>query len=115
MRLALDDFGTGYSSLGQLKNYPIDTLKIDRVFIQEIPQKKEDEAITRAIISMGKTLGLTIVAEGVEQSEQMDFLHEQQCDIIQGFYFHRPVAAAEFAQWFRLHDPASFRLTSVED
>src|ERR1035437_78697 len=76
VRLAIDDFGTGYSSLAQIKHFPIDTLKVDRSFIHNIPQDAEDKAITEAIIAMGKTLSLTVVAEGVETVEQMNFLSE---------------------------------------
>ncbi|MES3006478.1 MAG: EAL domain-containing protein [Pseudomonadota bacterium] len=108
LKLALDDFGTGYSSLGQLKHYPVDTLKIDRSFIQEIPQDEDDKAITKAIISMGKTLGLTVVAEGVETREQLDFLREQDCQHIQGYFFQRPLPADEFLIWCRNHDPQKF-------
>jgi diguanylate cyclase (GGDEF)-like protein/PAS domain S-box-containing protein len=106
--LALDDFGTGYSSLGQLKNYPIDTLKVDRTFIREVPDNAQDNAITKAIISMGNTLGLRIVAEGVETSAQLEFLRLHNCQTIQGFYFHRPCSAEEFGHWYRQHSPASF-------
>ncbi|MFL6655849.1 MAG: EAL domain-containing protein [Sulfurifustis sp.] len=101
VRLAIDDFGTGYSSLGQLKNFPIDTLKIDRSFIREIPRDAEDKAITKAIIAMGKTLGLKVVAEGVETHDQEAFLREQACDEIQGYYFSEPVPAAQFAELLR--------------
>ena len=87
VRLAIDDFGTGYSSLAQLKQFPVDTLKIDRSFIRNIPENAEDKAITHAIISMGETLGLTVVAEGVETIEQMDYLKDQSCDEMQGFLF----------------------------
>ena len=98
VRLAIDDFGTGYSSLGQLKNFPIDTVKIDRSFIREVPRDNEDRAITQAIISMGKMLGLTIVAEGVERIEQADFLREQTCDQMQGYYFSRAIPEAELTK-----------------
>jgi predicted signal transduction protein with EAL and GGDEF domain len=91
VRLAIDDFGTGYSSLAQLKNYPIDTLKVDRSFIQDIPNNEDDKTMTKAIISMGKSLGLTVVAEGVETLEQQVFLHDNACDETQGFYFSKPV------------------------
>ncbi|HEY0818545.1 MAG TPA: EAL domain-containing protein [Rhizobacter sp.] len=97
VRLAIDDFGTGYSSLGQLKNFPIDTLKVDRSFIRDLATDSEDKAITSAIIAMGKTLSLTVVAEGVETAEQQDFLREQACDEMQGYYFSKPVAPEEFA------------------
>jgi len=101
VRLAIDDFGTGYSSLAQLKYFPIDTLKVDRSFIRNIPQDNENKAITEAIITMGKTLHLTVVAEGVETQEQATFLQEQICDQMQGFYFSRPVAPDKFADLLR--------------
>lgn len=98
-RLALDDFGTGFSSLGQLRHYPIDTLKIDRTFVQELAEDKQDQAISRAIIAMGKTLGLTVVAEGVEKEEQVNFLRQHHCDEIQGYLISRPVPADAFVGW----------------
>ena len=101
VRLAIDDFGTGYSSLGQLKHFPIDTLKVDRSFIRDIPNDSEDRAITEAIIAMGKTLSLTVVAEGVETAEQERFLREHACDEMQGYYFSKPVAAPQFADLMR--------------
>ncbi|WP_312017248.1 EAL domain-containing protein [Bradyrhizobium sp. AUGA SZCCT0176] len=91
VRLAIDDFGTGYSSMSAMKRFPIDTIKIDRSFVRELPHNPEDRAIARAIINMGKALGLTIVAEGVETIEQMEFLREQACDEIQGFLISKPV------------------------
>lgn len=97
VRLAIDDFGTGYSSLGQLKNFPIDTLKVDRSFIRDLARNSEDKAITSAIIAMGKTLSLTVVAEGVETADQQTFLREQACDEMQGYYFSKPIGADEFA------------------
>jgi diguanylate cyclase (GGDEF)-like protein/PAS domain S-box-containing protein len=103
VRLAIDDFGTGYSSLGQLKNFPIDTLKVDRSFIREIPTDAEDKAITQAIIAMGKTLSLTVVAEGVETEAQAQFLRENACDEMQGYYFSRPIAPDQFATLLRNH------------
>ncbi len=105
VRLAIDDFGTGYSSLSQLKHFPIDTLKVDRSFIRNIPENTEDKAITEAIIAMGKTLRLTVVAEGVETQEQMDFLQEHSCDEMQGFYFSKPVEPEQFADLLRTHVP----------
>ncbi len=100
IRFALDDFGTGYSSLGQLRHYPIDTLKIDRAFVRDLENSLQDQAISKAIISMSKTLGLTVVAEGVENARQLAFLRDCQCDQIQGYIYHRPVDAAAFSAWY---------------
>ncbi|MDP2282852.1 MAG: EAL domain-containing protein, partial [Pseudohongiella sp.] len=91
---------------GQLRHYPIDTLKIDRAFIKDLDTSREDQAISKAIISMSKTLGLTVVAEGVENSRQLAFLRHYQCDIIQGYYCHKPSGADEFAAWFKLQQQA---------
>jgi diguanylate cyclase (GGDEF)-like protein len=102
-RLAIDDFGVGYSSLTHLKRFPIDTLKIDRSFIRDLPQDLEDKAITQAIIAMGKSLGLTVVAEGVETLEQQTFLHDHACDEMQGYFFSKPIPGDQFAQLFRRH------------
>jgi EAL domain-containing protein (putative c-di-GMP-specific phosphodiesterase class I) len=105
IRLAIDDFGTGYSSLAQLKRFPIDTLKVDRSFIRDIPKDSEDEAITEAIIAMGRTLGVTVVAEGVETSEQEAFLRSRACDEMQGFYFCKPSHPDALAALLRKHVP----------
>ena len=101
VRLAIDDFGVGYSSLANLKRFPIDTLKVDRSFIRDIPQDSEDKAITRAIIAMGKSLNLTVVAEGVETLKQETFLREHGCDETQGYYFSKPIAGDQFAELLR--------------
>jgi len=103
VRLAIDDFGTGYSSLSQLKRFPIDALKIDRSFIRGIPTDKDDMAITEAILALGKTLGVTIVAEGVETDAQQAFLKRHACHEMQGFYFSRPIPPDEFAQFYQAH------------
>jgi diguanylate cyclase (GGDEF)-like protein/PAS domain S-box-containing protein len=109
VKLAIDDFGTGYSSLAHLKRFPIDTLKVDRSFIREIPSDVEDRAIAEAIIAMGKTLSLTVVAEGVETPEQQAFLSERACDEMQGYYFSTPVPADEFAALLRDYSPTPRR------
>jgi len=96
VKLSIDDFGTGYSSLAHLKKFSVDTLKIDRSFISDIPIDKEDIAITSAILQMAKVLGLSVVAEGVETKEQVLFLQQKECEIMQGFYFSKPVPAEEF-------------------
>jgi EAL domain-containing protein (putative c-di-GMP-specific phosphodiesterase class I) len=93
VRLAIDDFGTGYSSMSLMKKFPVDTIKIDRSFVQDLPHDAEDRAIAQAIISMGKALGLTVVAEGVETAEQAAFLREHACDEMQGYLFSKPVPA----------------------
>jgi diguanylate cyclase len=95
IRLSIDDFGTGYSSMAYLKRFPIDQVKIDRTFVRDIPGDGDDEAITTAIIAMAHSLGLTVVAEGVETEEQLQFLRNVACDTMQGFYFAEPRRAEE--------------------
>jgi EAL domain-containing protein (putative c-di-GMP-specific phosphodiesterase class I) len=98
IRLAIDDFGTGYSSMSLMKQFPIDTIKIDRSFVRNLADDGEDQAIAQAIINMGKALGMTIVAEGVETIEQETFLRNHACDETQGFLFSRPVPPDELPQ-----------------
>jgi diguanylate cyclase (GGDEF)-like protein len=95
VKLAIDDFGTGYSSMSLMKKFPIDTIKIDRSFVRDLADSAADRAITTAIIAMGKALGLTVVAEGVETREQDRFLREKSCDELQGYLFSRPVPPAD--------------------
>lgn len=101
IRLAIDDFGTGYSSMSLMKHFPIDTIKIDRSFVRDLPQDSEDQAIAQAIISMGKALGMTVVAEGVENAEQEAFLRTHGCDEMQGFLVSKPLPARQMAELLR--------------
>jgi diguanylate cyclase (GGDEF)-like protein/PAS domain S-box-containing protein len=101
VRLAIDDFGTGYSALALLKRFPIDTLKVDRSFIHDLERNAEDRAITEAIITMAKSLSLTVVAEGVETKEQEAFLRRHACDEMQGYHFSKPAAPEDLAALLR--------------
>ena len=98
LRIAIDDFGIGYSSLATLKQFPLDTIKIDRGFIRDVASNPQDKNLTKAIIAMGGALSLTVVAQGVETKAQADYLRENACDEFQGFYFNKPVPAGQFAQ-----------------
>jgi EAL domain-containing protein (putative c-di-GMP-specific phosphodiesterase class I) len=95
VQLAIDDFGTGYSSMSLMKNFPIDTIKIDRCFVQDLGGSAQDRAISAAIITLGRALDLTVVAEGVETAEQDAILKGYSCDEFQGFLFSRPVSAEQ--------------------
>jgi len=101
VRLAIDDFGTGYSSLSYLKRFPLDVLKIDKSFIDEITFNKDDVAIVKTIIAMAKALNFSVLAEGVERIDQLVFLREQGCDLYQGYYKSRPVSADVFEKLLR--------------
>ncbi|THF63370.1 EAL domain-containing protein [Pseudothauera rhizosphaerae] len=107
LTLALDDFGTGYSSLAYLKRLPISRLKIDRSFVKDLPGDQEDAAVASATLSLGRDLGLEVVAEGVEQPEQFAWLQARGCAKMQGYLFARPMPADEFARWAAAHDPAA--------
>ena len=93
MRIAVDDFGTGYSSLAYLRQFPVDSLKIDRTFITGLGRSREAHALTHTLIQLGKALGLKTLAEGVEESEQVRALQREGCDLAQGFLFARPMGA----------------------
>ena len=95
--IAVDDFGSGFSSLGHLLQLPLNRLKIDRVFVSDLAAGSSGSTIAEMIVKLGKMLGLSVIAEGVETSEQLDALREMGCQEIQGFYFSPPVPAGEFA------------------
>jgi EAL domain-containing protein (putative c-di-GMP-specific phosphodiesterase class I) len=99
LRISVDDFGTGYSSLGHLKELPIDKVKIDRSFVHDLPDNRDSVAITRAIIQMGCSLGMTVIAEGVETEAQRAFLADHGCDELQGLLISAPLPQAEFESW----------------
>jgi diguanylate cyclase (GGDEF)-like protein len=96
VKISLDDFGTGYTSISYLKQFPIDVIKIDQSFIKGIPQNKNDTAITSAVIAMAHNLELQVIAEGVETPEQLQFLSDHRCDMIQGYFISRPVPEQKF-------------------
>lgn len=104
LSLSIDDFGTGYSSLSYLKLFPIEELKIDRSFIMDLPDSKSDAAIVRAIIALADGLDLDLVAEGVETEQQLQFLYENGCETIQGFYYSKPLTADQFKQFVIEHN-----------
>ncbi|MCP3668549.1 MAG: EAL domain-containing protein [Gammaproteobacteria bacterium] len=97
--LSIDDFGTGYSSLSYLKRFSMDVLKIDRAFVADLPGDKDDVLLVEAIIAMAKSLNLKLVAEGIETTEQIEFMVNADCDYLQGYYFSKPLPAEQFYEW----------------
>jgi EAL domain-containing protein (putative c-di-GMP-specific phosphodiesterase class I) len=114
VQIAIDDFGTGYSSLSYLKRFPIDSLKIDRSFVTELPSNQDDATIAQAVITMGHALRLKIVAEGVETAAQRDFLAANRCDQMQGYFFSKPLPADQCAALFKTFEgPAELRAAAA--
>ena len=99
IHISIDDFGTGYSSLAYIKRFPINTLKIDRTFVRDITTDADDKAIVTAIISMSRSLGYSVTAEGVETKEQLAFLRMQGCDELQGYFLSRPLSTGDLEIW----------------
>jgi EAL domain-containing protein (putative c-di-GMP-specific phosphodiesterase class I) len=102
-RISIDDFGTGYSSLSQIKNLPVDELKIDRSFVMELPGSRADAAIVKAAVELAHDLGLAVVAEGVETASALRWLADLGCENAQGFLISRPMPAEAFGDWVRRH------------
>lgn len=101
VKIAVDDFGTGYSSLGYIKRLPVDAIKIDKTFIRDVARDSYDQGIVKAICTLGQTLGLRIIAEGIESEAQWAFMRSQNCQQAQGFFFHRPLPCQEFVENLR--------------
>ena len=100
VRIAMDDFGTGYSSLSYLQKFPFDKIKIDRSFVSALETRTDADAIVRAVVGLGHSLGIQTCAEGVETAEQLAFLKLEGCDEVQGYYFGKPMPAPEFERLF---------------
>lgn len=115
IRIAIDDFGTGYSSLAYLKQFPLDVLKIDKRFVDDIPLERDDMEIAATIVAMGHTLRLTVLAEGVENQAQLDFLTEQGCDYYQGYLCSAPLPADAFEQFIRDRNQSDKKSTQSKD
>jgi len=96
IKLLIDDFGTGYASLSYLQRYNFDSIKIDRSYISNVLISKPDEKLVKAVIAMAKSLGMSVVSEGVESKGQLEFLVKENCEYIQGYYFSKPVPSDEF-------------------
>ena len=108
LKLAIDDFGTGYSSLAYLKRFPIHHLKIDREFVKDLPDDSHDIAIARSIIKMAHELQINVVAEGIEDQAQLNFLKDAHCNYGQGLHFGRPMPAKEFEDWLTIYSSQNY-------
>ena len=111
IRISVDDFGTGFSSLAYLKQLPVSELKIDKSFVIDMKQDKNDEVIVRSTIELGHNLGLTVVAEGVEEQESWDMLKNMNCDFAQGYFMSRPLNAKDFENWLKTQLQPILKLT----
>jgi EAL domain-containing protein (putative c-di-GMP-specific phosphodiesterase class I) len=101
LTLAIDDFGTGYSSLAYLRRFPVDTLKIERSFVERIGEQSDDAALANTIVQLGQSLGMSTVAEGIEEYGQLAALRDLGCEYAQGYYFARPLPAPEAGRLLR--------------
>jgi EAL domain-containing protein (putative c-di-GMP-specific phosphodiesterase class I) len=105
IKVAIDDFGTGYCSLSYLRQFTVDRLKIDQSFIHDLPEDADARAIVSAIVAMGRSLGLRVIAEGVETEAQADFLQSIECDESQGYLYARPMMINDFETWLAAWAP----------
>ena len=101
LTVAIDDFGAGYSSLTHLKNLPVDVLKVDKAFIDDVPGDTNGENLVQSVLALAKSLQLTVIAEGVEREEQLNWLRGQRCEIIQGYIYAPPVSAEQATEWLK--------------
>ena len=115
VQISIDDFGTGYSSLSYLKKFPVDRLKIDQSFVRDLTEDSDDASIVRAIVNLGHSLNLGVVAEGVETAEQLEFLRRNHCDEGQGYYFNRPMPREQFQELLARRVPASVECRAAGD
>ena len=115
IEFSVDDFGTGYSSLSYLKRLPVDILKIDRSFINDVMTNSEDASLIETIIAIGRSQRLKVVAEGVEEKNQLNFLHKMQCDSVQGYFYSKPLPANEFAELLISWNPNKARQHYTDD
>jgi EAL domain-containing protein (putative c-di-GMP-specific phosphodiesterase class I) len=115
VRIAIDDFGTGYSSLAWLKRFPVDEIKVDRSFVTDLASEESDAAIVRSTIELGRSLGMLVVAEGVETTEVLEQLATYGCDVVQGFLISRPVPAAQLVTWLRARAQSAERRSQLVD
>ncbi|MEG0044330.1 MAG: EAL domain-containing protein, partial [Massilia sp.] len=99
VRLSIDDFGTGHSSLAQLRSLPVDEIKIDKSFVMRLDSSPDDTVIVRSAIEIGHNMGLVVIAEGVEQAGSLEILQRLHCDMVQGYFFSKPVPAEDFRRW----------------
>ena len=103
IQISIDDFGTGYSSLSHLKRFPVHTLKMDKSFVDHVVDDEEDASFARMVIGLAKTLNLDLIAEGVESESQLEFLRDEGCRLIQGFYFSKPLSAEDASEYLKDH------------
>ena len=111
--MSLDDFGTGYSSLSYLTRFPINCIKLDCAFVDRIGKDKASEEVIRSLLELAGKLNLRVVAEGVEQQTQQDFLSGVGCDLMQGYHFVRPMAGAALRDWLAAHDQAQIAVAAL--